>query len=103
MQSNAAFTWLYTKVGLMGTSKIIFKIKINDKRLDQNHMQGLILGKVLEIILHPYKLCTHHVGLHNDIHKVCCGMFNILHPPLLVWFMFEFQLRSLEFQVSTSC
>jgi hypothetical protein len=28
-------------------------------------------------------------------------MFNILHPPLLlVWFVFEFQLSSLEFEVS---
>jgi hypothetical protein len=58
----------------------------------------------LEIILHPYKLCTHHAGLHNDTHQVCWGMFNILHPSLLlVWFVFEFQLSSQEFEVSTSC
>ncbi len=34
---------------------------------------------LLEIILHPYKLCTHHAGMHNDTHKVCWGMFK--HPP----------------------
>jgi hypothetical protein len=36
MQSYAALTWFYTRVGLMATPKAILKIKINHKRPDQN-------------------------------------------------------------------